>query len=77
MVEAVLNAQSRWDLKEPEQMKAFQRSLEEQQHGFRAATLAVVDEHLALYSWSLGEEDIEWYHPIDSSFMARKPLIEA
>ena len=37
----------------------------------------VVDEHLALYSWSLGEEDIEWYHPIDASFMARKPLIEA
>ena len=37
----------------------------------------VVDQHLALYSWRFGEEDIEWYHPIDASFLARKPLIEA
>jgi hypothetical protein len=37
----------------------------------------VVDQHLALYSWRFGEEDIEWYHPIDTSFLARKPLIEA
>jgi len=37
----------------------------------------VVDQHLALYSWRFGEEDIEWYHPIDSTFLARKPLIEA
>ena len=37
----------------------------------------VVDEQLVLYSWTQGEEDIEWYHSIDSSFIARKPLIEA
>lgn len=37
----------------------------------------VVDNHLALYSWSEGEEDIEWYHPVDAGFPARKPLIEA
>lgn len=37
----------------------------------------VVDQHLALYSWRFGEEDIEWYHPLDSTFLARKPLIEA
>jgi hypothetical protein len=37
----------------------------------------VVDQHIALYSWRFGEEDIEWYHPIDASFFARKPLIEA
>ena len=37
----------------------------------------VVDQHLALYSWRFGEEDIEWYHPIHSTFLARKPLIEA
>ena len=37
----------------------------------------VVDEQLVLYSWTQGEEDIEWYHGIDSSFIARKPLIEA
>ena len=37
----------------------------------------VVDGQLALYSWSQGEEDIEWYHEINSSFLSRKPLIEA
>ena len=37
----------------------------------------VVDQHLALYSWRFGEEDIEWYHPLHSTFLARKPLIEA
>ena len=37
----------------------------------------VVDERLVLYSWAEGEEDIEWYHSVDSSFMSRKPLIEA
>ena len=37
----------------------------------------VVDEQLVLYSWSQGEEDIEWYHEINSSFFSRKPLIEA
>ena len=30
----------------------------------------VVDQHLALYSWRFGEEDIEWYHPLDSTFLA-------
>ncbi len=37
----------------------------------------VVDEQLVLYSWAQGEEDIEWYHEINSSFFSRKPLIEA
>ncbi len=37
----------------------------------------VVDEQLVLYSWAQGEDDIEWYHSIESSFIARKPLIEA
>ena len=37
----------------------------------------VVDGQLVLYSWSQGEEDIEWYHGINSSFLSRKPLIEA
>jgi len=37
----------------------------------------VVDEQLVLYSWAQGEEDIEWYHEINSSFLSRKPLIEA
>ena len=37
----------------------------------------VVDGQLVLYSWTQGEEDIEWYHSLDSTFLARKPLIEA
>jgi len=37
----------------------------------------VVDGQLVLYSWTQGEEDIEWYHGINSSFLSRKPLIEA
>ena len=37
----------------------------------------VVDGQLVLYSWTQGEEDIEWYHDINSSFLSRKPLIEA
>ena len=37
----------------------------------------VVDGKLVMYSWSQGEEDIEWYHGINSSFLSRKPLIEA
>ena len=37
----------------------------------------VVDGQLVLYSWAQGEEDIEWYHDINSSFLSRKPLIEA
>ena len=32
---------------------------------------------LRKHNFSFGEEDIEWYHPIDTSFLARKPLIEA
>jgi hypothetical protein len=37
----------------------------------------VVDGNLALYSWCMGEEDIEWYHYLDSTYLSRKPLIEA
>ena len=37
----------------------------------------VVDGDLALYSWCVGEEDIEWYHYMDSTYLSRKPLIEA
>tara|TARA_B110000438_G_scaffold136895_1_gene132282 strand:+ start:3066 stop:3551 length:486 start_codon:yes stop_codon:yes gene_type:complete len=37
----------------------------------------VIDGNLALFSWALGEEDIEWYHAVDAGFNARKPLIEA
>ena len=37
----------------------------------------VVDGQLVLYSWGQGEEDIEWYHELNSSFLSRKPLIEA
>ena len=37
----------------------------------------VVDGHLVLYSWSEGEEDIEWWHPLDCGINDRRPLIEA
>jgi len=37
----------------------------------------VIDGALSLFSWSMGEEDIEWYHAVDAGFNARKPLIEA
>ena len=37
----------------------------------------VVDGNLSLFSWTMGEEDIEWYHAVDAGFNARKPLIEA
>jgi hypothetical protein len=37
----------------------------------------VVDGDIALYSWMIGEEDIEWYHYADSTYLTRKPLIEA
>ena len=37
----------------------------------------VVDGQLVSYSWAQGEQDIEWYHAINSSFLCRKPLIEA
>ena len=37
----------------------------------------VVDGHLVLYSWSEGEEDIEWWHPLDTGITGRRPLVEA
>ena len=37
----------------------------------------VVDGEIALYSWCFGEEDIEWYHHADTTYLTRKPLIEA
>ena len=37
----------------------------------------VVDGYLVLYSWSQGEDDIEWWHPLDSGINGRRPLIEA
>ena len=37
----------------------------------------VVDNHLKLYSWTCGEDDIEWYYGLDEGFSSRKPLIEA
>ena len=37
----------------------------------------VVDGEIALYSWCFGEEDIEWYHHTDATYLTRKPLIEA
>ena len=37
----------------------------------------VVDGHLVLYSWCEGEEDIEWWHPLDSGVDGRRPLVEA
>ena len=36
----------------------------------------VVDGHLVLYSWCEGEEDIEWWHPLDSGIDGRRPLVE-
>lgn len=37
----------------------------------------VVDRQMALFSWAVGEEDIEWYYRMEEGFPARKPLIEA
>jgi hypothetical protein len=37
----------------------------------------VVDGYLVLYSWCHGEEDIEWWYPIDSGISSRRPLVEA
>ena len=37
----------------------------------------VVDGYLVLYSWSEGEEDIEWWHPLDTGINGRSPLVEA
>ena len=37
----------------------------------------VVDGYLVLYSWCHGEEDIEWWYPLDSGISSRRPLVEA
>ena len=37
----------------------------------------VVDGHLVLYSWCEGEDDIEWWHPMDTGINGRRPLVEA
>lgn len=37
----------------------------------------VVDHQMALFSWAVGETDIEWYYRMEEGFPARKPLIEA
>ena len=37
----------------------------------------VVDGHLVMYSWCQGEEDIEWWYPIDAGLSGRRPLVEA
>ena len=37
----------------------------------------VVDGYLVLYSWCQGEDDIEWWHPLDTGINGRSPLVEA
>ena len=37
----------------------------------------VVDRRMALFSWAVGEMDIEWYYRMEEGFPSRKPLIEA
>ena len=37
----------------------------------------VVDRRMALFSWAVGETDIEWYYRMEEGFPSRKPLIEA
>ena len=37
----------------------------------------VVDHRMALFSWAVGEPDIEWYFRMEEGFPSRKPLIEA
>ena len=37
----------------------------------------VVDHRMALFSWAIGETDIEWYYRMEEGFPSRKPLIEA
>ena len=37
----------------------------------------VVDHRMALFSWAVGEPDIEWYYRMEEGFPSRKPLIEA
>jgi hypothetical protein len=37
----------------------------------------VVDHRMAVFSWAVGEADIEWYYRMEEGFPSRKPLIEA
>ena len=37
----------------------------------------VVDGYLVLYSWCEGEDDIEWWYPLDTGINSRRPLVEA
>ena len=37
----------------------------------------VVDGYLVMYSWCQGEDDIEWWHPMDTGINGRRPLVEA
>ena len=37
----------------------------------------VVDHRMALFSWAVGEQDIEWYYRMEEGFPSRKPIIEA
>jgi hypothetical protein len=37
----------------------------------------VIDNKVMMYSWTMGEPDIEWYYGIDEGYSSRKPLIEA
>lgn len=37
----------------------------------------VVDRRMALFSWGMGETDIEWYYRMEEGFPSRKHLIEA
>ena len=37
----------------------------------------VVDGKVVLYSWCSGDDDIEWYHHLEGTYLSRKPLIEA
>ena len=37
----------------------------------------VVDHRMALFSWAVGEPDIEWYYRMEEGVPSRKPLIEA
>jgi hypothetical protein len=37
----------------------------------------VVDGYLVLYSWCQGDDDIVWWHPLDTGINGRRPLVEA
>lgn len=43
----------------------------------RLEWFGVVDHQMALFSWAVGEADIEWYYRMEEGFPSRKPLIEA